>query len=74
VYGKLFRAGVVEIENGYLHKAYKKVPSIRACKKVKALLIVFRNQSPMAMDPQEGNSNTPCFLIPPFQGEINLPA
>jgi hypothetical protein len=24
----------------------------------------------MAMIPQEGNSNMPCFLLPPFQGEI----
>ncbi len=23
---------------------------------------------------QEGNSNTPCFLLPPFQGEIKPPA
>jgi hypothetical protein len=28
----------------------------------------------MAMVPQEGNSNTPCFLLPPFQGEIKPPA
>jgi len=28
----------------------------------------------MAMVSQEGNSNTPCFLIPPFQGEIKPPA
>jgi len=28
----------------------------------------------MAMVPQEGNSNTRCFLIPPFQGEIKPPA
>jgi hypothetical protein len=26
------------------------------------------------MVPQEGNSNTPCFLLPPFQGEIKPPA
>jgi hypothetical protein len=36
--------------------------------------IVFRKSSPMAMVPQEGNSNTPCFLLPPFQGEIKPPA
>jgi hypothetical protein len=36
--------------------------------------IVFRKPSPMAMVPQEGNSNTPCFLLPPFQGEIKPPA
>jgi hypothetical protein len=28
----------------------------------------------MAMVPQEGNSNTPCFLLPPFQGKIKPPA
>jgi len=28
----------------------------------------------MAMVPQEGNSNTPCFLIPPFLGDIKPPA
>jgi hypothetical protein len=28
----------------------------------------------MAMVSQEGNSNTPCFLLPPFQGEIKPPA
>jgi hypothetical protein len=28
----------------------------------------------MAMVPEEGNSNTACFLLPPFQGEIKLPA
>jgi len=26
------------------------------------------------MVPQEGNSNTPCFLIPAFQGAIKPPA
>jgi hypothetical protein len=28
----------------------------------------------MAMLPEEGNSNTACFLFPPFQGEIKPPA
>ncbi len=28
----------------------------------------------MAMVPEEGNSNTECFLFPPFQGEIKPPA
>jgi hypothetical protein len=32
--------------------------------------IVFRKPSPMAIVSQEGSSNTPCFLLPPFQGEI----
>jgi hypothetical protein len=38
------------------------------------IFIVFRKPSPMGMVSQEGNSNTPCFLLPPFQGEIRLPA
>jgi hypothetical protein len=25
-------------------------------------------------NPEEGNSNTACFLLPPFQGEIKPPA
>jgi hypothetical protein len=37
-------------------------------------VFVFRKPSPMAMVSQEGNSNTPCFLLPPFQGEIKPPA
>lgn len=28
----------------------------------------------MAMVPEEGNSNTACFLLLPFQGEIKPPA
>jgi hypothetical protein len=28
----------------------------------------------MAMVPEEGNSNTACFLFPPFQGNIKPPA
>jgi hypothetical protein len=57
---------------GFLTVGCRSVEYIVSCKIIilglEDSFIVFKKPSPMAVVPEEGNSNTACCLFPPFQG------